>query len=149
MAVLRACVRCGKPSPDSYCSEHRPKPWATSRRAERVGISGGRWQALRDQVVTRDRGCCYLCGRLVEGPFEIDHLVPVAAGGTNDLRYLATAHPDCHARRHREPDWAAERVESALRVLGGVAPTPDSPAAERIAAVARRGRAEGSDLRHG
>ena len=47
MTVLRACVRCGRPSKGGYCPEHKPKPWATSKRRERMGLSGGRWDTLR------------------------------------------------------------------------------------------------------
>jgi hypothetical protein len=29
----------------------------------------------------------------------------------------ASCHPECHRRKHREPEWAATRVEMALLVL--------------------------------
>ena len=113
--ILRACVVCAKPGPESYCREHRPAPWGSKRR-ERMGISGGAWETLRHKVIARDMECCFLCGR-VGGELEVDHLVEVAAGGSNSLANLATCHKTCHARRHREPEWAAERVAMALEVL--------------------------------
>ena len=82
-----------------------------------MGLSGGAWETLRGKVLARDRGCCYLCDEL--GADRVDHLVEVANGGTNDLTNLASCHESCHDRRHCGPEWAQERVERALAVLGG------------------------------
>jgi len=98
---------------------HKPKPWATSKRRERMGLSGGAWDTLRRRVLERDRGCCYLCDKAGPPATQVDHLIEVANGGTNDLPSLASCHRSCHERRHREPEWAAERVQMALRVLAG------------------------------
>ena len=77
MTILRACVTCGKPSAESHCPEHRRKPWSTSRRQERVGLSGGRWESIRRKVLARDSRHCYLCDKIVgdSEPVEVDHLV--------------------------------------------------------------------------
>ena len=115
MTVLRACVTCGKPSNGAYCPAHTRKPWANSRRRQRMGLSGGAWDTVRRRVLERDRGCCYLCDE--GGADEVDHLIELAAGGTNDLTNLASCHGECHRRKHREPEWAAPRIEAARRVL--------------------------------
>jgi 5-methylcytosine-specific restriction endonuclease McrA len=111
MAVLRACLQCGVPSPNSYCAQHTP----TNRRRERMGISGGRWETVRKRVLARDQGTCYICGRL--GSDEVDHLKPVAEGGSSELVNLASVHSSCHIHRHQDPDWASERVSAALKAL--------------------------------
>ena len=129
-AVLRACAVCAKPSPGPYCREHQRERW-TNKRQSRMGIGGGSWEAIRRRVIARDQRVCYLCDQVVaEGePIEVDHLVEVSEGGSNDLSNLATAHASpCHRRRHREPEWAAERIERALRSLGGGGGHPDSSA---------------------
>jgi 5-methylcytosine-specific restriction protein A len=62
---------------------------------------------VRDYVIRRDKGTCRLCGtadpEILEGmrgirfdPWDVDHIVPVAEGGTDDpanLRLLCMA---CH-----------------------------------------------------
>ena len=116
MTILRACVTCGRPSPEGHCRDHKPKPWATSRRRERMGLSGGAWATLRRKVLARDMRCCYRCDQL--GADEVDHLLDVAEGGPNDLSNLASCHAACHVRKHRNPEWARDRVEIALSVLG-------------------------------
>jgi HNH endonuclease len=83
--------------------------------------------------VTVLRACvrCYLCDRL--GADQVDHLVEVSDGASNDLSNLASCHAGCHERRHRHAQWAQERVEMALSVLGRAAwvPYSRSPAASR------------------
>jgi 5-methylcytosine-specific restriction endonuclease McrA len=81
-----------------------------------MGLSGGAWETLRRKVLVRDMGTCFLCGRL--GANQVDHLIEVADGGTNELTNLASCHADRHARKHREPERAAERAEMALVLLG-------------------------------
>lgn len=80
-----------------------------------MGISGGAWETVRRRVLERDIGTCYLCDEL--GADEVDHLVPVADGGTSRTDNLASVHSSCHRRRHAEPEWAEERVQMALEVL--------------------------------
>jgi 5-methylcytosine-specific restriction protein A len=143
--ILRACPTCGTPTADGYCAEHKPKPWAGSRRREQMGISGGRWQTIRRRVLDRDLGTCYLCDQA--GADTVDHLIPVADGGTSRLDNLASAHADCHERRHEEPDWAQPRIDMALRVLGGCG-VPErrvhASGTDRGAGGARRSEVEGA-----
>jgi 5-methylcytosine-specific restriction enzyme A len=117
MTILRACVECGAPSRESYCPEHKPKPWGSSKRRERMGISGGAWETIRRRVLERDMGCCYLCDEADPPATQVDHLISVADGGTSRMDNCASCHPACHARKHREPEWASGPIEMALRVL--------------------------------
>jgi 5-methylcytosine-specific restriction protein A len=107
MAVLRACTTCGKPSAESYCSAHKPKPWATSTRKARVTLSGSAEQARRKRVLERYVYCCHVCGRTRAD--QVDHVIPLAEGGPDDESNLAPIHAACHrektakeARRVRE-----------------------------------------------
>ena len=56
MTILRACVTCGRPSRESYCAAHKPKPWEGSKRRERMGMSNGSWETVRRKVLARDLG---------------------------------------------------------------------------------------------
>ena len=57
-------------------------------------------QATRVRVTRRDGACVY-CGAEV-GPFEIDHRVPIALGGTNRMGNLVLACVDCNRRKGSE-----------------------------------------------
>ena len=54
-------------------------------------------QQLRAQVLARDKYRCLMCGRGTEEVvLEVDHVVPVADGGTDELENLATLCRDCN-----------------------------------------------------
>ncbi len=55
---------------------------------------------LRDDVVARDGSACGICGGVVaEDELSIDHIIPVAVGGTDGLDNLRVAHRFCNSRK--------------------------------------------------
>jgi hypothetical protein len=53
---------------------------------------------IRVQVLARDNYRCRMCGRSSrEVALEVDHIIPVASGGTDELSNLATLCRDCNA----------------------------------------------------
>ena len=57
-----------------------------------------RYQTARKNVLVRDRGICWLCGR--PGANTADHVVPLALGGhPYDEANLRAAHRSCNSRR--------------------------------------------------
>ncbi|MGB6924806.1 HNH endonuclease [Psychrobacter sp.] len=72
---------------------HQPKSrWGHGR--------GGRpWRRKRDEIFLRDKYTCQVCGR-VGGELELDHIVNVARGGTDDDNNLQTlCKSPCHAAK--------------------------------------------------
>lgn len=61
------------------------------------------WRALREEILERDGYLCYLCGD--PGADTVDHIVSVAAGGSDDVDNLAAVHdrnpPHCHRTKTR------------------------------------------------
>jgi 5-methylcytosine-specific restriction enzyme A len=106
--ILRASVRCAPPSTESYCPDHKPKPWAGSRRRERVTLSGSAEQARRKRILEQYLYCCHVCGK--PGADQVDHRIPLGEGGADEDWNLAPIHSEpCHrektaaeARRARE-----------------------------------------------
>lgn len=100
-AVLRACAVCAKPSAKGYCSEHEPKPWASSKRKSRLTLSGSKEQARRKRVLARYLDTCHVCGK--RGADQVDHVVPLAEGGSDDELNLAPIHSEpCHREKTAE-----------------------------------------------
>lgn len=53
---------------------------------------------VRFEVLKRDSFKCYYCGNPAgEKPLTIDHVVPVALGGSDDVTNLVAACPDCNS----------------------------------------------------
>lgn len=106
----RSCPQCGETLPmwmraDAvFCSEEcnsaahnatRKAKWKTGMPAEYVS---------RAAIYRRDRGICHLCGaHRPPDDFHLDHLVPLARGGTHDESNLAVACPGCNMGRGARP----------------------------------------------
>ncbi len=72
---------------------------------------GGRWMAMRESVLRRDKGLCLLCqahGRATQAD-EVDHIVPLEQGGTDADANLQSVCRPCHRAKS-----AAERVTGAV-----------------------------------
>lgn len=77
-----------------------------------------RHQKYREQVMRAHGGVCHICG---QGAADaIDHLVPVAWGGSDDPSNLAPAHTSCNSARGAPPppQWAYERPSMWLPGYG-------------------------------
>ena len=72
---------------------------------------------LRHRVLKRDRGTCRYCGTY-DSSMEIDHVIPVALGGTNRFGNLVTACRDCNARKGTKL-WKPLPLAIALTIRGG------------------------------
>lgn len=103
MAIQRACVKCGKPGPKSYCEEHTPKPWQGSTRRSKIGLSGWAESARRKRVLEGLRYVCHVCGKFgTDKDMDVDHVIPLAEGGADDESNLAPIHKEpCHSEKSR------------------------------------------------
>lgn len=82
------------PSGQSYCTQHSPKPWATSTRRSRT-ISGGAQQKRAARIMRQYERTCHVCGKPMAD--EVDHVVPLAEGGADDDSNLRPIHSrPCH-----------------------------------------------------
>jgi len=123
------CLECGRLTSASYCPQHEQE--ATQRRLQAVAMrygrrhelrrqaavgSGGAWATLRQRVFAAQGGLCALCGwPMARERFEVDHVVPVAAGGSSDPGNLRALHPECHRSRGVEK---SRRAALQLRAGG-------------------------------
>ncbi len=89
---------------------HQPITTALSSKRTR----GAAWMAIRDKVFKRDCGICVECtrhGRITVAT-QVDHVKPLAMGGTDDLDNLESICHQCHSVK-----TAAENA--AIRVGAG------------------------------
>ena len=96
---VAACLRCGaglsdKKSHAIYCSR-------TCKSMDHVVKHRGNTRLVntprRLLIFQRDGGCCYMCGTEVSlKEMHLDHLIPIAQGGTSDPFNLAVSCAWCN-----------------------------------------------------
>mgnify|MGYP000882923490 CR=1 FL=1 len=104
LATCRApgCAALGR---SGWCEHHRPAPRIDTRPSRRLRGYDAAWYRLRSTIM-RHRPLCS-CGALAT---EIDHVVPLRAGGTHDLANLRAMCRSCHARKTARCDGGFGRA---------------------------------------
>jgi 5-methylcytosine-specific restriction endonuclease McrA len=55
---------------------------------------------FREWLLKRDRGCCRYCGeRIMLSEMQVEHVVPVALGGSNHSRNLVSSCQPCNSKK--------------------------------------------------
>ena len=97
---MRRCLDCGALTSKSRCPQCiavRRRPRDQQNNAARGG-NGWTWQRTRRAVLERDGHHCLACGA-TGVRLEVDHVVPLAAGGSNHHSNLRTLCIACHRSR--------------------------------------------------
>lgn len=68
------------------------------RQRKRAARQPGR-VVRRQEIWERDNGTCRLCGKKIDGDYHIDHIVPLALGGTHEPANCQLAHPACNQEK--------------------------------------------------
>lgn len=94
--MQHACTVCGAPSNGPRCELH-PQRRSPSSRA----TSHRRHKARRARMIEQALAAgadCHLCGERIglADEIDVDHVVPVAAGGSDHISNLALAHSGCN-----------------------------------------------------
>lgn len=96
----RPCPTPGCPTllaPGATCPDHAPRPWSTGTAGRGRGRSGWAWTRTRAAVLARDSYACRIGGPgCTTTATEVDHLVPLSAGGTDDPGNLRAVCAVCH-----------------------------------------------------
>ncbi len=91
--IVRACGGCGRVSVGKLCPSCAAGMVANPRQTAEFKLN--RLRVLAEETV------CWICGGqgTVDDPLSPDHLVSVAAGGSNRRDNLASAHLSCNKSR--------------------------------------------------
>lgn len=98
-----------------YCEEHADEARSWTRGRAGQGRGGRPWRRLREQVLKRDRYLCQCdeCHALqsIKPAHEVDHVVPLAEGGTDAAHNLRAINRECHKKKTaREGNKAGRAV---------------------------------------
>lgn len=94
----KTCPQCGKRvvwPQRVYCSHECSYDFSAK-------YFGRRWESIRSETIVRDKHTCKMCGRQHKQDYvticycEVDHIVEVGRGGTDEPTNLRTLCPSCH-----------------------------------------------------
>ena len=101
----RMCRICMNKNTKKYAEAN---PDSVLRRSKKRQLSSKNWTAtesMKEILHKEQKGLCGLCGGILEKDFlnnklcQVDHLIPVAQGGANDLSNLVIAHRKCNQEK--------------------------------------------------
>ena len=103
--ALRICAQpgCAELVVSGYCPAHT-KP-AAPRPAGYYKAYGSAWRKVRDAYL-KTHPLCEACGTWA---CEVDHITPLAQGGTNDWHNLQALCKACHSRKTATHDGGFAR----------------------------------------
>ena len=100
--LCRDCHLVKSTGKDGLCDGCREKfkGWLTYQKFKGSTIAryGSLWYKVRKRILERDNYLCQIClkhGRYVTAT-DVDHIVPIAHGGTDDDSNLQSLCHDCH-----------------------------------------------------
>lgn len=104
---------CSQLTRKRYCETHLkavvvPTAWRTTEGSSTSRGYGAAWRKLRKMILARDP-FCVLCERAPSQ--HVDHIIPKALGGTDEMKNLRGVCPPCHSRK-TATDSHARRGES-------------------------------------
>jgi hypothetical protein len=111
--MLRACTICGRPSDTSRCSAHQQRTRRAAKPSARHGSTRS-YRVARRRALDRDD---HTCGYCASPATEVDHIVPVALGGKDNLDNLVAACRPCN----RTKGDSTLRPRPIIAVVGEIA----------------------------
>ena len=85
--------------------------------AHQRGYCSQGWKAARREVLLRDNYQCQMCGVVVHGKrAHVDHIVPKAKGGSDEVSNLRTLCVSCHSKHE---GWRAANAARNVKTFGG------------------------------
>jgi 5-methylcytosine-specific restriction protein A len=105
--IPRACITCGRPvyGRRSRCPAHMPKSssrwaqFAARNPLQAAYYSSEAWRTVRREVLARDPVCRLRFPGCTGSSTEVDHVIGIADGGSNDPANLRGTCRPCHRQR--------------------------------------------------
>ena len=81
------------------------REWYCTKDARRRQASGRLSKGIVEELLRKQRGLCACCGRELSSDYHIDHIMPIALGGTNTDDNVQLLLAECNMRKGaKHPD---------------------------------------------
>lgn len=95
--------------------------------------------AVKEEIFNRSKGVCEICGKnLYKQNFQIDHILPLSRGGTNDPANLRAVHCNCNRLKGNFTDGELIKGSGDV-VFGQIINNPSSDVAKQLIRAVVRG----------
>lgn len=76
---------------------------------------------VRKAILDANDGRCAICGWPIRGEdFDLDHIIPIAVGGDDDMANMRPVHRSCHRHKTAKEDIPViTKVKRLQRKFGG------------------------------
>ncbi len=109
-----------QPKSKSYRSEYRRENLAqhraneNRRRARKTNVGGSHCAKDVENLMALQRGRCVYCKSDIRNSFHVDHIYPIARGGSNDKANIQLLCPQCNMRKHASDPIVFAQSQGAL-----------------------------------
>lgn len=86
--------------------------------AKRDRLPGYLWEQRRQEVLERDENRCVQCGA---DATDVDHVLPVALGGDDEVENLQSLCSDCHKRKTVQDNEMSRRMRKMRKYQNRIA----------------------------
>ena len=97
---------------DSQCLFDQPQTQQKSR-DKRKKIS----KEVRQHVVNKQENACGMCKLVLTPYFELDHIIGLQFGGTDDEANLMALCRDCHAKKSIKENQCRPQIKDAIQTI--------------------------------
>ena len=122
LQALDSSLRCGLDSLDAEHIENADTAAAPLQRRHEVSSRSSAVPAsttkrkrvtpfISKKVAASQQFKCAMCGELLQEDWEVDHVLSLQRGGSNDLSNLQALHKRCHAYKNHVEQFRGERTD--------------------------------------
>jgi hypothetical protein len=106
--VRERCANWKKANPDAM------RAMKNSRRARKNAAEGSHTAADIQRIHAEQSGLCACCGTPLSPDYHVDHIMPLALGGSNDSRNLQCLCASCNKTKHAKHPYDFSRHYAKL-----------------------------------
>lgn len=74
-------------------------------------------ESTKKRVAASQRWQCSACKELLPSTFQVDHIMPLAVGGSNEVSNLTAMCPGCHAEKTQDEHVRVDAYRDIMKQL--------------------------------